>query len=140
MNTKNSQFLRILSFGLMLLSLSGMAQSPNPEVTDQEKTKPFEFATYVGENRTVNLMLAVQHANVVTLHIKNENNVTLQELRMRKAPKAYHVKLNFEGSQSGVYTLELSDGRKTMIHRVSVVDIPAIAAQRLITFSPLFPQ
>lgn len=129
----------IVNLGLiLLLSLTGQAQSTDQELAGWSEEKPFELGTYMGANRTVNVILLVKQINGITLKIKNTDELTLHELFMKKSPKAYHWKLNFEGSKSGTYKLEISDGQTTIVRRIGVVDVPSIEAQRYITFSSPF--
>ncbi|QMW04719.1 hypothetical protein [Spirosoma foliorum] len=130
----------IANLGLILLSLTSQAQSTDQEPIGWSEEKPFELGTYMGANRTVNVILLVKQVNGITLKIKNTDELTLHELFMKRSPRAYHWKLNFEGSKSGTYKLEISDGQTTIIRRIEVVDVPSIEAQRYITFSsPLVP-
>ncbi|QHV95316.1 hypothetical protein [Spirosoma endbachense] len=135
MKTVKHLFAQILSLSLIVLSIAGKAQSTDQELTSWAKEKSFEIGTYMGENRTVNLMLMVRQTNGVTIRIKNADDEILHELSMKKSPRAYHYKLNFDGSRSGLYKLEITDGRKTLIRRIEVVDVPATEAQRYITFT-----
>lgn len=129
----NSQLV-LVSLYLLLISIAGKAQSADTVGTTWIDDKPFELATYMSANRTVNLMVMVKQVTGVTLKVKNADDATLHELQMKKSPKAYHIRLNFDSSQSGAYKLEISDGRKTFIRQIDVVDLPATEAQRYITF------
>ena len=122
----------------LMMSMIGRAQSIDQQITTSVAEKPFELGTYMGVNRSINLMLMVNQVPGVTLTIKDADDTTLHELYMKKSPRVYHYKLNFDGSQSGIYTVAISDGRKTIIRRIEVVDIPATEAQRYITFTSPF--
>ena len=135
MKSLNRQFTLMLSLFLLILSFVSKAQSTDQEAATWVEEKPFELGAYMGANRTVNLLVMVRQANGVTIKIKDADNEILHELYMKKSPKVYHYKLNFEGSQSGLYKLEISDGRKTITRRIDVIDIPATEAQRFITFT-----
>lgn len=129
----------LVSLYLLMINVAGKAQSADSIVsTTGVGKKPFELATYMGANRTVNLMLLVNQPQGVTLKVKNADDVTLHELQMKKSLRAYHIKLNFDSSQSGVFKLEISDGRKTLVRQIDVVDLPATEAQRYITFTSPF--
>jgi hypothetical protein len=125
----------ILSLYLIILSLIAKAQSADPEVAESLKEKPYEIGSYMGVNRTVNLMIMVHQATGITIKIKDADDTILHEQYMKKSLKVYHYKLNFENSQSGLYKLEISDGRKILTRRIEVVDVPATEAQRYITFT-----
>ncbi|MBN8824898.1 MULTISPECIES: hypothetical protein [unclassified Spirosoma] len=137
MNSQKSKLL-VLSFYLIMLSVAGMAQSPDQNIPETEEEKPYEISAYMGSNRIVNLMVVVRQLKGVTLKVKDPTDTILHELQLKKSPRAYHIKLNFEDSQSGQYQLEISDGRNLLIRRIEVVDVPAIESQRYITFTSPF--
>lgn len=129
------QFTNALLVGLVMISATGNAQSIDNGADSAIGEKPFDVAAYMGANRTINLMLAVYRVKGVTLVLKDAHDTILYELYLKKSPKAYHHKLNFEGCRSGVYQLEISDGQQKVIRRIDVVDIPAIDSQRYVTFT-----
>lgn len=134
------QIKAILSLGLVALCLTGRAQSTDQEAAPLIAGPSYEIGSYMGTNQTINLMIMVRQAKLVTLKIKNAKDEILHELSMKKSPEVYHYKLNFENSQAGQYKLEISDGLKTLIRWIDVVDVPATEAQRYITFRSPFNQ
>ncbi|MBD2703466.1 hypothetical protein IC229_22670 [Spirosoma sp. BT702] len=124
-----------LIMSLIWVSVVANAQSVNTETEAPVEKQPFEVGTYMGTGLTINVMLAVHTPKGVTLKIKDANDTVLEVTHLRRAPKAYHQKISFEGSQPGVYRVEISDGRKTIVRQIDVVDIPAVESQRYITYS-----
>lgn len=125
----------LLSLGLMALWLTGKAQSDEQKADAWVEMKPYELGTYMGANRTINLMVMVRQPSGISVKIKNGADEVLHELYMKKSPRTYHYRLHFEDSQAGLYKLEISDGRTTRTHQIEVVDIPATEGQRYITFT-----
>ena len=114
-------------------SLATTAAEPGDSLT---KASSFEVGMYMGANWTINLMLAVHQPQGATISIKDTGNTILYRQYLKKSSITYHHKFKFEGSQPGVYQIEISDGQKTVTRQVEVVDIPAIESQRYITYGP----
>ncbi|GAB3988914.1 hypothetical protein GCM10028807_12610 [Spirosoma daeguense] len=124
-----------LIISLILTGSVVRAQAVKPDLEALPERQSFEVGTYMGANQTLNLMLFVLEPKGVTLTVRNTKNDIMHELYLKRSPRAYHQKLNFEGSKPGTYRLEISDGRKTVVRRIEVVDIPAIESQRYVTYS-----
>ncbi|WP_461042809.1 hypothetical protein [Spirosoma harenae] len=135
MKSLKQQFTLLFSLFLLVIGIAVNAQTTDQKITREVASKPFEVGTYMGENRTVNVMVMVRQVAGITLKIKSADDELLQELYVKKSPRAYHYKLNFDGTQSGQYKLEISDGQKIEVRRIDVVDVPAVKAQRYITFT-----
>ncbi|WP_420148387.1 hypothetical protein [Spirosoma sp.] len=129
------QFMNALILSLLVGGATVHAQSFDSRLSAVDREKSFDVATYMGANRTLNLMIAVRLVKGVTLKLKNAEGTVLHELYLKNSPRAYHHKLNFDGSQAGVYQLEITDGRQIVVRRIEVTDIPAIESQRYITYS-----
>ncbi|WP_461079261.1 hypothetical protein [Spirosoma flavus] len=124
-----------LILSLIWVSVAANAQSVITETDAPVEKQPFEVGTYMGTGLTINLMLAVHTPKGITLKIKDANDTVLEVTHLGRSPKAYHQKISFDGSQPGVYRVEISDGHKTVIRQVDVVNIPAVESQRYITYS-----
>ncbi|MBD2754218.1 hypothetical protein [Spirosoma validum] len=136
MKTLAHQVMNVLLMGLLLSAPAVNAQSTTPESTDlQANTRSFEVGTYMGNNWTMNLMLAVHQPQGATITIRDANKEILLTRYLKKSPTVYHQKLKFDECKPGVYQVEISDGQQTIVRRVEVVTIPAIESQRYITYS-----
>lgn len=137
MKTAFQQFRNVTLVCLLILVQTGNAQSITERVEPpQTRASSFEVGTYMGENWTMNLMLAIHQSEGVTLRIRHVDNTVLYQQHLKKSRTVYHHKLNFENCKPGVYQVEISDSRQTIVRRVEVVDMPAIEAQRYITYGP----
>lgn len=119
---------------LLLASVSKAQRITISSESGGEEVSSFEVGTYLGARMTVNLMLAVHQPGGATIRIKDADKVILYQLHLRKSSIVYQHKLNFEECKPGVYQVEISDGRQTVVRRVEVVEMPAIQAQRYITY------
>ncbi|GAB4023616.1 hypothetical protein [Spirosoma koreense] len=122
----------------LLLILLFLASRTLPAQSDDTLTsiKPFEMGMYMGSNWTINVILKVHQKGGVTLTVRNTSNQVIYRQFLNRSPVSYHQKINFEDSESGVYSIEVSDGRQTVVRRVDIVDIPSVASQRFITYGP----
>ncbi|UFH52804.1 T9SS type A sorting domain-containing protein [Spirosoma sp. KNUC1025] len=125
---------------LVLLIMLG--QVANAQTTDTNSGDPltkeasFEVGSYMGDNWTINLMLAIRQPQGATVMIRDANKKVLYEQHLKKSPIVYHHKLRFEDCKSGIYYVEISDGKQTVVRRVEVVEMPSIETQRYITYGP----
>ena len=131
-----TQLLNVLLVALLLSATTSNAQPTNAESRDSlTRANSFEVGTYMGGNRTINLMVAIHQPEGATILIRDADNAILHRQYLKKSRIVYHHKFNFEECKPGVYQVEISNGRQTVIRRVEVVDIPAIESQRYITYS-----
>ena len=99
-----------------------------------KKQTSFEVGMFIEARGKLNLMLATHQPKRVSITLRDANKTVLYIIHLKKTPLTYRQKFDFEGSPSGIYQLEISDGQQTLIRQVEVVDMPAIDAQRYITY------
>lgn len=122
----------------ILIGLSGVsAQALRTEPGDTSAyERPFDISMFMSPDWKLNLMLNVRRAGRVTITLKRADDTVLYQENIRKALTRYRRRFNFDGSEPGVYRFEISDGRKTIVRRVEVVNIPAVEPQRYMTYGP----
>lgn len=141
MKTIARQMVNTLLISLLLAIPDVKAQTPNPDLADSLiKKSSFAISTFMDAHRRINLMVATYRPNRVSIILKNAKNATLYREHLRKANTSYRRRFDFEGIESGVYQLEISDGQQTVVRRVEVVDMSAIEAQRYVVYGPQISQ
>lgn len=122
----------------ILMGISGVsAQATRVEPGDTTAyERPFDISMFMSPDWKLNVMLNVRQAGRVTITLKRADNTVLYQEYVKKASTRYRRRFNFEGSEPGVYQFEISDGQKTIVRRVEVVNIPAVGPQRYMTYGP----
>ena len=137
MKTITLLIMNVLLTGLLLTASGINAKATGIEPGDSVTTKSsFDVGLFMGPQWRLNLMLVIHRPGWVSITVKDARNTVLYRELVKKAPTRYRRKFNFEGSEPGVYRLEISDGRNTIVRQVEIVDIPAIDAQRYIVYGP----
>ena len=125
----------IVSALLTSLLLSGTVQATEPS-DPVAKENSFDVLMYLGAHGKVNLNLAINRSKRVTVTLMDVKKDVLYQDFLKQSPHCYQLKFNFEGSKSGVYQIEISDGKNTVVRQVEVVDMPTIEPQRYIVYNP----
>ena len=122
----------------MLMGISEVsAQAPRIEPDDTPAyERPLGISMFMSPDWKLNVMLSTHRAGRIAITLKRADNTVLYREFVTKAPSRYWRKFNFEGSEPGVYRFEISDGQKTVVRQVEIVDIPTIEAQRYIVYGP----
>ncbi|MVM31444.1 hypothetical protein GO755_15470 [Spirosoma sp. HMF4905] len=135
------QFMNVLLLSILMTAPIINAQATGTAPSDST-TKPnsFEVGLYMGNDWTVNIMLAIYQPKQVVVTLRDANNAILYRDYLKKASKSHHLKFKFNESETGQYQFEISDGRQTIVRKVEVVDMPAIQSQRYIVYGPQIGQ
>ncbi|GAB3321011.1 hypothetical protein GCM10027299_14910 [Larkinella ripae] len=121
---------------LLILSTSACHAKTTGETDSTAIQKPFDFLVYRGASRRVNVNLAIHQSKPVIVTLKNTRNAVMHRSYLKPSPNAYRLKFDFEDAPSGLYQLEISDGRQTTVRQIEVIDLPAIESQRYIVYNP----
>ncbi|GAB3925368.1 hypothetical protein [Larkinella terrae] len=121
---------RTVFISLILTILSVKAQASDDLVANG---RAFDVSMFLDASKKVNLMLAI-HRSRIRVTLKNSRNDVIHQEFLGRSKNPYRRKFNFEESKSGVYLLEVSDGKQTYIRQVEIVDVPASASQRYIVY------
>lgn len=132
MKTIFQQVLMTLLLGLIVpVSNAQITASGEP---DSDKSA-FEVSMFLGTQEKINLMLAVRKPKKVTIRLKDAKNTVLYQESLSKVPASHWRKFDFEGMKTGVYYLEISDGEQKAVRQIEVGALPAVQAQRFITYA-----
>ena len=131
------QILNVLLLTLLTTATVINAEARTTEPGDSvTKARSFEVGTYLGADLKLNLRLAIHRPTRVLITLKDPSNTVLYREYLKKKQASYWRKFDFEESEPGMYQLEIRDDQQTTIHRVEVVDMPAVKSQRYLTYGP----
>lgn len=125
---------RVLILLLAIPLSNAWATDPDNAVS---KENSFDIGLYMGAHQKVKLNLAVRQKKPVSVTLKDAKNAVMYRRFLKKSPMAHHLSFDFAASESGVFQLEISDGQRTIVRRVEVVDLPATESNRFVVFNPL---
>ncbi|MGA0557891.1 hypothetical protein ACO2Q8_14635 [Larkinella sp. VNQ87] len=139
MNTRITLFAKVLlmSLALFMPLSSTQATDTKPGKSGDAPTETQSFATgmYMGANKKLLLMLDIRQPKWVTVTLKDAKNSILHRTYLKRSPKTYRMKFNFEESDPGLYRIEISDGQQTVVRQVKVVDFPTVESYRYVTIN-----
>lgn len=122
---------------MSLLTLASVTQAQTTEPGDPvANERSFDVGMYLGKQWKLNLRLATHRPARIMITLKDPHNGVLYRELLKKRKIKYWREFNFNGAAAGAYQFEISDGRNTIVRRVDVVDLPAVASQRYITYNP----
>ncbi|GAB3640084.1 hypothetical protein [Spirosoma arcticum] len=130
--TVNALMVSLLLTTAMSGALAASAEPGDPVA----KVTSFEVNTYLGPQWKLNLMMDISRPVRITIIIRNSDNTVLYREIVSRGSRGYWRRFDFEGSEPGVYVVEVSDGRQMITRRIEIVDIPAIDSQRYIVHIP----
>ncbi|GAB3910149.1 hypothetical protein GCM10028803_49390 [Larkinella knui] len=124
---------------LMTLFLGLIVPVSNAQVTGirdpNAENNAFEVNMFLGTQEKINLMLAVRQPRKATIRLKDANNEVLYQESLSKVPANHWRKFDFEGMKTGVYYLEISNGKQKTVRQIEVGMLPAVQSQRFITYA-----
>ncbi|GAB3929953.1 hypothetical protein [Larkinella terrae] len=132
MKTIAQQVLMILFFGLIVPVSHAQVTAAGEPASDKNA---FEVSMFLGTREKINLMLAVRRPKKVTIRLKDAKNTVLYQEALSKTPASHWRKFDFEGMQTGVYYFEISNGQQVVVRQVEIGALPAVQAQRFITYA-----
>lgn len=122
----------------LLLSLILAAPASSTQIRDSDdqvvKEQSFDMLMYMGRQEQVNLNLLTHQSKQVIITLKDPQHSVVLRKYLRKSSVAYRLKFNFEGSRSGQYQFEVSDGQRTVVRQIEIVDLPAIESHRYLVY------
>ncbi|AKD55638.1 hypothetical protein [Spirosoma radiotolerans] len=138
MKTSAQHVVNALILSMLFLAaapINAQAGMTNP-VDSGRGGKSFEVGMYMESNWTINLMMAVYLPKRVVVTLRNEKGAVLFRQYLNKSSVKYRLKFRFDEAESGVYDFEITDDRETVVRQVTIVRMPAVESQRVITFGP----
>lgn len=134
MKTIARQSLNALLVSLLTLASPTLAQTTEPG-DSVPRERSFDVGMYLGKQWNINLTLAARQPERIMITLKDPSNTVLYRESLKKRQTKYWRGFNFDGVAAGTYQFEISDGRQTIVRRIEVVDMPAVEAQRYITYN-----
>ncbi|RRB04653.1 hypothetical protein [Larkinella rosea] len=133
MKTIAQQVLMILFLGFLIPVSNAQVTAASEPASDNNA---FEVSMFLGAQEKINLMLAVRQPKKVTIRLKDAKNTVLYQEDLSKTPASHWRKFDFEGMKTGVYYFEISAGQQVVVRQVEIGALPAVQAQRFITYAP----
>lgn len=124
---------------MSLLTVTTTLGGPNLQArgktpTAKEDTEvSFVINTFLSSNWKLNLIVQSQRPKRMTVLLRGPQNQLLHREFLGRRLYKYWRKFDFEGSEPGVYSLEISDGNKKITRHIEIVDVPRVAEQRYLT-------
>ncbi|RRB02030.1 hypothetical protein [Larkinella rosea] len=129
------QFAKPLFLTLLLSAPFCHARSTDPDYANSNEPS-FDICMFMGAHQKVKLNLAVRQAKPVSVILRDARNTIMYRDFLKKSPTAYRLSFDFAASESGIYQLEISDGQRTIVRRVEVLEFPPIESSRHIVYNP----
>lgn len=133
MKTIKQQIVSALLIGLATSSFSLKAQSVQLTGSDPEASS-VRVGSYVNAEKNLVVLLSSKDSKRLSITLKDPKQNIIYHADLKGSSTTYQQKFNFAEAPSGQYELEVSDGSQTVVQKVKVIDVPAVEAQRFITY------